>query len=308
MSKKRVYLTPLEAEAELEKARKEIGFCGKLEAAAVKTMVETAKQNGKFGDKILIVLSPVYIHIPKWQRKLYLPRAISIGNNYEKHKWEVPKILYHNDQLICVDGMHRIYGSFLGKLDSVTIEIITDMSEQEAINLFLDQGSDRKNMSPTDIYSAALAAEKKEYLILKKICDKNHVQVKGDINPIKNPVGILTSLSDGISLARYNPELLNKILALINKLQWNGGKGAYMGKAYSAKVLRVLKKLYAYYSDREDMLETILLNNCKGAEFFNNNLAEKYQDTLFDYLSMIIEANINIAIIMPHKSKVTKAN
>lgn len=303
--KKRVYLTPIEVEKELNKAREEIGFTGKIEQAAIKTMIETAKQNGKFGDKILIVLSPVYIHIPTWQRKLYVPRAINIGNSYNKYKWEVPKILYSNGKLFCIDGTHRIYGSFIGGIENVTVEIITDMSEQDAINLFLNQGVDRRGMSPSDIYGAAIEANIPEYVRLKEICAKNSVQVKGDVKTVENPIGILTSISDGTSMAKTNPELLDRILNLIKELQWNGAS-IYDGKAYSAKVLRVLKKLYAYHEGKENALEAVLLNNCKGAKYFNTNLAEKWQDSLFDFLSLIVEQNINITPINIKEKKVKR--
>lgn len=296
MGKKRVYLSPKEVETDLNKAREKEGFTGEVEKAAVKTMIETAKKNGRVGDKLLIVLSPIYIHIPAWQRKLYLPRAQSIGTNYSKYKWEVPKVLYIDDKLIVIDGMHRIYGSYIGGLDGVTVEIITDMTEQEAIEIFLDQGIDRRNMSPSDVFEAAIHAEKKEYVALKAICAKNHVRVKGDDKTVVNPVGILTSISDGVGMAKSNPELLDQILTFIEKLQWNGGN-IYEGKAYSAKILRVFKKLYAYYAGKETAMENILLNDCKGAKYFNNNVADKCQDILFDYLSAIIEEKINIPTV-----------
>lgn len=84
---------------------------------------------------------------------------------------------------------------------------------------------------------------KEEYVTLKSICDRNHVAVKGDRNPVENPVGVLTSVSDGVKMSRYCPELLDRILKLVVNLQWNGGKTYRKGKAFSAKVLRVFKKL-----------------------------------------------------------------
>ena len=49
---KKVYLTAMEVERELEEARKKKGFVLEVEKMAIETMVETARQNGKFGDKI----------------------------------------------------------------------------------------------------------------------------------------------------------------------------------------------------------------------------------------------------------------
>lgn len=308
MSKKKVLLTSVEVEENLNKARLEEGFTPQVEKAAIKTMIESAKHNGRFGDKILLVMPPVYAHIPVWQRRLNIPRAASIGTTYNKYKWEVPKLLYCDGKLVCIDGMHRLYGAFLGNVENVTVEIITDLTESEAVNLFLEQSTDRKGMSPSDIYGAAIEAGKPEYLMLQKICKQNNVRVKGD-KTVSNPVGVLTSISDGVSLAKYNPELLDKILKLIGSLRWNGAN-VYEGKAYSAKVIRVLKKLYAYYEGKENVLEGILLSVCKGSEYFNSNLAEKYQETMFDYLSKIVEENINIQIFAdtPRKRSGRKAS
>ena len=303
---RRVYLTPVEVEAEMQKAREKDGFVGKVEETAVKTMIETALHNGRYGDKDLMVISPKYIHVPVWQRKLRISKALNIGNNYDRHRWEIPQILYLNGKLCVVDGMHRIYGSFKGGIDSVTVEIITDITEKEAINLFLGQTNDRTNMSPTDTYQAAIAAEKPEYIKLRSICTKNNVQIKEDTDTVKNPVGILTSISDGVNMARTNPELLNKILLLINRLQWNGGENASEGKAYSAKVLRVLKKLYSFYPNNEKELEKILLSNCGGAKYFRDNLAKPWQDALFDHLASIVNQNMDSSVVVPITVKQTR--
>lgn len=305
MCKKRVYLSPMEIEGELEKERKLHKFEGVTEEVATKQMVDSAKRNSRIADKLLLVLAPYHIHIPSWQRKLNLPRAQVIGNSYNQYKWEVPKVLYIDGKFICIDGMHRIYGAHLGKIEDIVVEVITDLSEKEAINLFLDQGTDRRYMSPVDTYSAAIEAEKPEYVKLKEICAKNHVKVKGDYNATRNPIGVLTSISDGISMVKSCPETLDKILALIEKLQWNGAN-VYDGKAYSAKVLRVLKRLYAYYDSKEEALENTLLSVCKGAQYFNDVLAEKCQDILFDHLSKAIEQNA-LVVQIPSKKRATKS-
>lgn len=152
-------------------------------------------------------------------------------------------------------------------------------------------------MTFADTYSAALVLRKEEYVILKSICDRNHVAIKGDRNPVENPIGVLTSLSDGVKMAKLCPDLLDRILKLIVNLQWNGGKSYRDGKAFSAKVIRVFRKLYAYYAGRETDMERVLLNNCKGSKYFNDNLSEKWQDSLFDFLSGVIERNIDIPVI-----------
>lgn len=161
-----------------------------------------------------------------------------IYNKYNKYKWEVPKLLYLNGKLWCVDGMHRIYGAFKGKIEAVICEII-ECSEKEAIKLFLGQGIDRRKMSQVDYYRAAIEYGDENYIQLKEICNNHNVAVKGD--PIENQVGIFTPIKDGIKSIRKNgTELLDKIITIITDLQWNGYADTYNGKAYTAKIIKVL--------------------------------------------------------------------
>lgn len=173
------YMTSKQVEETMQKARKEQEFIGKTEKESVKVIVATAKRNGNFGDKTLVCIDPVYVHIPVWQRKLYVPAATNIGENYNRHKWEVPKVLYlPSGKLICVDGMHRLYGAFLGKIETVTVELITDMTEKEAIQLFLDQTA-RRPMSPADTYKAGVKAGRTDCLTLKELAGRYHIAIRG---------------------------------------------------------------------------------------------------------------------------------
>ena len=269
---KRTRLTAVEVEMEMQKAREErvidgehIPFTNGVEKTYVRDAIRQAQTNGKMHDKMSMVINPLYLHIPSWQRDL--------------------------------DGQHRVYGTFKAGIEDIVIEFL-DISEKEAIDLFLMQTRERTGMTPSDYYKAAIAGEKPEYLKFRDICKKNNVKIKGDdTETVKNPVGIFTSLSDGISLTKNNPELLDRILKLIGKLQWNGSD-AIEGKAYSAKVIRVLKKLYAYYEGNEKAFEKCLLDNCKGAEYYNKFLYEKWQDSLFDYLSKVLEDNMKDSLIV----------
>lgn len=303
MSKK-MYYTAKEVEEIMQNARNKEGFTGKTEQASIKTMIQTAKQNGRIGDKILLVVNPMYIHIPTWQRRLNISRSLQIGNSYNKAKWDVPKVLYSKkeNKLYCVDGQHRVFGAFSAGIEGCVVEIL-EMEINEAIELFLNQAKDRGVMSPFDMYKASIEAGKPEYLELRKICHQNNIEIKGDDESLPNPIGCITSISDGIRLVGKD-NLLDTILKLINKLQWNGsGDMNVQQRAYTAKYLRVLEKLYAYYGNT---IEGILLRNCKGAEYFNNKLAAMWQDTLFDYLSDIIGRDLQMEEVKSYNGKVIR--
>lgn len=284
---KRVYLKAKEAEKEMQEFREEKKFVGENEKLLIENLVKSAKNNSRIGDKLLMVIDPMEIHIPDWQRRIKLERAYSIGNNYNSYKWDEPKVLLYKGILLCIDGQHRIYGAFKAKKDAVVVEVM-ECSLEEAIDLFLSQSSDRAKMQPMDIYHAALAAKKPEYVALHDICKKHNITVKED-DEIENPVGTFSSISDGINWIKGGKaELLDSMLSLLGKLEWNGYADTYNGKAYIAKIIRALKSMYAYYEGRTDEMENALLEHCKGTEFFVDNIMTKTQAQIFDYLSEIV--------------------
>lgn len=292
----------------IDEMRAKKGIVEIVEKQIVENLLENAKRNSRYGDKILMCINPIYLHFPDWQRELNRPRAEKIGKEYNAYKWEIPKIIVKNGKVYVIDGMHRSFGALLAGMESIVVELLIEINEQEAISLFLEQGDDRKNISPVDKYNAALTARKPEYIKLKEICEKNHVAVKGDQNPIDNPIGVLTSISDGITLVKTVPDTFDRMLSLLERLQWNAGNNANNGKVYSAKILRVFKKLYAYYTDRQEEMENVLLTICKGGTYFNNNIIEKYQDTIFDFLSEVIERNIDVLVIGKKSKKIVKSS
>lgn len=284
---RRVYLKAKEAEKEMQEFREEKKFVGENEKLLIENLVKSAKNNSRIGDKLLMVIDPMQIHIPEWQRRIKLERAYSIGNNYNSYKWDEPKVLLYKGILLCIDGQHRIYGAFKAKKDAVVVEVM-ECSLEEAIDLFLSQSSDRAKMQPMDIYHAALAAKKPEYVALHDICKKHNVAIKGD-DETENVVGTFSSISDGINwINGGKAELLDSMLTLLGKLEWNGYADTYNGKAYTAKIIRALKSLYAYCEGRTDEMEEALINRCKGTEFFVDNIMTKTQAQIFDYLSEIV--------------------
>lgn len=283
---KRVYLTAKEAEKEMQESRNVDGFTGKMETDYISRMIKDAKRNSMVGDKLQLVVDPMYIHIPEWQRRLSLARAYAIGNSYNKYKWDVPKVLFHEGKLWVIDGQHRIYGAFKAKMDAVVVEIM-ECPIEEAIELFISQSQDRSKMQPMDIYKAAIAGYKEDYMKLQEICHKNNVAVKGD-EDTTNTVGTLTSISDGIHLVQTNVNLFDSMLKLLGNLGWNGYADSYNGKAYTAKIIRALKALYAYTDGRTDEMEEALIKHCKGTEYFVENIMDKTQAQIFDYLSEIV--------------------
>ena len=301
MCKARKYVEARVIEAEMQESRIKDDFIDKVEEISIKQMVENAKVNNRLCDKIIITINPMYVHIPEWQRMCDVFSAQEIGLKYNKYKWEIPKLLYYKGKLYCIDGMHRIYGAYKANIENVVCEII-ECTLNEAITLFLDQGIDRRKMTPTDYYRAALANGDENYINLKAICNKYNVAVKGD--PIENQVGIFTPITDGIrSIRRNGTGLLESIISLITKLQWNGYADTYNGKAYTAKFIRAMHSMYGYCEGRTEEMEEVLVERCKGTEYFVDNLLYLSQAQIFDKLSEIVRYEME----SPFKGKKTTA-
>ena len=297
---KRNFLFPEEAEAEVKAIRESEGIDEKTEKLFIKELVKNAKVNSRIGDKVLICIDPKYIHYPEWQREIRLPKALSIGTNYDSKRWGLPAYWYHEGLLWAIEGQHRTYGSVKAKKDAIVGEVI-ECSLKEAIDIFTDQTKDRTQVKPKDTYKAKIVGGDEDYLALRDICYKYNIAVKGDRNK-ENKVGTLTSITDGIDLVRMNPDLLDHILNVITTLGWNGYADSYNGKAYTAKIIRALKALYAYTDGRTDEMEAVLIEHCKGTEYFVENIMDKTQAQIFDYLSEIVRYEME----SPFKKETTK--
>ena len=289
---------PERVENVLNTLRLQNDFVDIVERKIIEDKMEEARKKLSVGEKAIVSINPLMIHVPDWQRDLTVKDSNKIGMEFNPYKWELPKLMCKNGKFYIVDGNHRTIGAIKAGLSHIQYEVLIGITEDEAIELFVEQDKDKSSMKPQDTYNAALQAKKPEYVKLKEICNKNHVAVKGDRSPVENPIGILTPISDGVKLARKNPQLLDRILYMVGKLKWNAGKSAKDGKAYSAKVIRVFQKLYGYYAGRETEMENVLLNNCKGSRYFNDCVVEKWQDTMFDFLNGIIEQNIDIPTVV----------
>lgn len=284
---KRNFLFPEEAEKEVTELRKAEGIDEKTEKLIVKDLVKNAEVNSRIGDKVLICINPKYIHYPEWQREIRLPKAFDIGNNYDSRRWGLPLYWKYKGLLWAIEGQHRTYGALKAGKEAIVGEVI-ECSLEDAINLFVNQTKDRTQIQPKDTYRASVVGGDEDYIMLRDICHKHNLAVKGDRNK-DNTVGTLTSISDGITLIRINPDLLDSMLDILGNLEWNGYADSYNGKAYTAKILRALKALYAYCEGRTEEMEEALISRCKGTEFFVENIMDKTQAQIFDYLSDIVK-------------------
>ena len=80
-------------------------------------------------------------------------------------------------------------------------------------------------------------------------------------------------------MVERDKENLLKAIHLIKKLEWCGSEK----NAFTVRNFRTIKKLYSNFGEKK---ETKLLENCKGAAFYESKIAPvKSNAELFDILS-----------------------
>ena len=218
-----IRISAVEAEKEMQEVRVREGMCENNEKLIVTNMIKNAKNNSRVGDKLLMVVDPKMIHIPEWQREIRLTKAYSIGRNYNRYKWNEPKVLVNKNQLVIIDGQHRIYGAYKAGIEAVVVEIL-ECPMKEAIEIFLNQTVDSTQMRPRDTFYAALIAEKPEYMQLNEMCHKHNIAIIGEKGK-KNTIGTLTSITDGLKLIS-TPEMFDSMLTLLKNYPGTGTQAA----------------------------------------------------------------------------------
>ena len=139
------------------------------------------------------------------------------------------------------------------------------------------------------MWRAAIKAGLVQYETLRKIAIKNKIQIKADLKTIKNPVGTINAVSGKmLRIAHSDPDVLEKVFALIKTLGWNASDTS----PYKTYILCTLKNMYANFSERENELEKLMMENCMGATYFEEKVATvNTQTRLYDVLMEDISKN-----------------
>ena len=194
--------------------------------------------------------------------------------------------------------MHRGYGAALAKKESITVRLMSEhATEKTAMEVFIYQTDLIKKVSVADKFKAGRDAGIPEYVALDEICKKNRVCILNEEFKDGKDVGTFTCLRDGLDMAKTNPKLLDDIFKMIGRLHWNA-KTTIVGKAYGAISFRAIRALYSHYGNFKKELESILINHCSGAEFWENNLDKRTQAQVFDYLSNIVNKHLATMNVM----------
>lgn len=273
--------TPEQTEAWLEKRRTESDEKIRYE------IKNKLRHCISIGNKRYISIDPTFIHIPDWQRDTDMAKATEIAENFDENKFDPVKIYIKADYTSDVaDGAHRIialakYNENVSSEDE-KMEILAEVlncDEDNAALTFLGQGSGRKNMTVNDTYRAGIRANIEEYVNFKYLFESENVQITADKHRLENPIGKITPSATALRFVMRDREMLVKSIALIKKLEWCGSEK----NAFVLRNFKVIKKLYANYGDE---VESKLLDNCKGAVFYESKVAPvKSNAELYDILS-----------------------
>lgn len=257
----------------------------------VKSEIKSAfKSAFGIGQKRYILIDPTFVHVPEWQRDTDMAKAIEIAENFNEDKFDpIKAYVTPNGTLDIADGLHRIVALIMyneqmrnhGKAEEqikALVEIL-NCDEYNAALTFLGQQSGRKPMTVSDTYRAGIKANVKEYVEFKSLFESENIQITADKERLSNPVGKITPSATALRWVMRDRKMLLKAINLIKRLEWCGSeKNAFVLRNFST-----IKKLYSNYGDE---VESKLLENCKGAVFYESKVVPvKSNAELFDILS-----------------------
>jgi DNA-binding XRE family transcriptional regulator len=269
--------TPLEVQELLEDARHgddKVAF----------TEVEKAKESGwKMGNKRYAVVLVSSLNIPEWQRDTNISRAKEISERYDENKFDPIKVYVFKGKFYIADGAHRALAYLFANKLCILVEILDRVSEEEAVDTFLEQSIGIKKMTQNDRWRAAIKRNLPQYVTLREIAIKNNLQIRVDSEKIENPTAYLSVTRRILSLVDKDKNKFERILHILKELEWCGTDKV---TAYSDCVFTALNNLYALYKGREDILEKMLVEKCKGVTYYDAKIATTRSIArIFDELS-----------------------
>ena len=269
--------TPTEVQEMLENAR------NGEERIAIEEVAKAKESGYKMGNKKYAVVLVSALNIPEWQRDTNISRAKEISEQYDENKFDPIKVYIYKGKFYIADGAHRVLAYLLANKLCILVEILDDISEEDAIDTFLEQSIGVKKMTQNDKWRAAIKRNLPQYVALKEVAVRNNIQVRVDNEIIKNPIATLSVTHRVLSLVDKDKEKFERILNLLKELEWCGTDKV---TAYSDCVFTALNNLYTLYKDKENLLEKNLIKKCKGVTYYDAKIATTRSIArIFDTLS-----------------------
>lgn len=280
----RHYMTPIEIEELIDKER---NFDSETEFADVASVINFPMI---IGNKKYVVINPLYIHVPDWQRTTDMAKVMEIKVNFDESKFDPIKVFIVKGKMYVADGAHRLTAYVLTnkELDKkdkkkILVEII-DCTMYEALRVFLEQQSGRKQMSISDMFRAGIKANLPDYIGFKKIFDDHNIQITADLEKKENPIGKIVPSKRVLKMAKLKPESLKHAISMIEELNWCGSTEK---NAFTQRNINVLLKMESIHGTET---LNLLRKHCSGAAFYESKVFPvKSNAQLFD----VLESEIN---------------
>lgn len=178
---RRVYLKAKEAEKEMQEFREEKKFVGENEKLLIENLVKTAKNNSRIGDKLLMVIDPMEIHIPEWQRRIKLERAYSIGNNYNSYMYV--NVLFSGGKIKTRRVHILLAKAFLYNPNPKIYKIVghkdNDKHNNDLSNLYWTTNQENTQKAVDDGLNKNKIAQDNENSNFVKVLDKDTLEIVG---------------------------------------------------------------------------------------------------------------------------------
>lgn len=252
------------------------------ESMEIKEVDCALKNSFSIASKRYILINPTFIHIPDWQRDTDMAKVQEIAQYFNEDKFDPVKVYVRNGKLYVADGAHRVVAFVINGEIKMLVEVL-NCSEYEAVLTFLGQQSARKTMTVADTYRAGVKANIREYINFKNLFESYNIQIITDDNKLENPIGKVAPSSTLLRMTKNNTDILELTIKTIRALNWTGSEKS----AFTLRMFQIFKKLFANFG--EDTVVEGLLENCKGASYFENKIAPvKSNAEMYDILAKAI--------------------
>lgn len=154
------------------------------------------------------------LNVPDWQRNTNITKATEIAEHYDENKYDPVKVYIYNGKFYIADGAHRAVSFIIAGKKFILVEILENVSEETALDTFLEQSLGRKKMTQNDMWRAAIEKGLPQYVELRNMAMRNNIQVLVDKEKIKNPVAVVSASWRLLQLSSKEGSVLERIFDL----------------------------------------------------------------------------------------------
>lgn len=195
------------------------------------------------------------LYIPSYQRQQHAAVA-NMANNWSDQKCGAITVSYRDEKFWVVDGQNRVAAAKIAGRQSIFAMILTGLTKEDEIEMFVDQNKNCKIVSAYDKLMAQADGEIQPGSVLVNLCHKAHVKMVNRGAAAPGVLACANTLQE--SYNKIGEPGVSWIFDTIKSLGWHSVR-----RGYSSVVIRALTRVYESGGDKASV-KTRVLNVTAG--------------------------------------------